>query len=53
MRVQEVSQVPIAHGDETPSPKPDTTPGPAAGMFDLSRLQPVPAGWWWACGSRG
>lgn len=27
---------------------PVSKPTPDAGMFDLSRLQPVPAGWWWA-----
>jgi hypothetical protein len=21
---------------------------PVAGMFDLARMEPVPAGWWWA-----
>lgn len=37
-------------GEVIQSPQADAvaTQAPDAGMFDLTRLQPVPAGWWWA-----
>lgn len=37
-------------GEFVQSPQADAVSkqAPDAGMFDLTRLQPVPAGWWWA-----
>lgn len=48
MIVQSASETPRRADGRVSSTVQSVSQAPDAGMFDLTRLQPVPAGWWWA-----
>jgi membrane protease YdiL (CAAX protease family) len=48
MSVHETSTGPAGVVVQAPSANIGASQAPDAGMFNLARLQPIPAGWWWA-----